>query len=178
MIATMTDIPTLRTDRLTMRPPQAVDAALYQAFFADADGSGNYGGPLRPDQAWRVLAQDIGHWHLKGFGKWTLVLRDTGETIGGCGLVHPDGWPSHELTWWLLKPARGHGYATEASRAAIGCAHRTLGWTVVETHMRDANLPARAIAQRLGGQIDRRETFPDGVARDVFRLPCPSDEVA
>ncbi|MBY8976200.1 GNAT family N-acetyltransferase [Rhodobacteraceae bacterium NNCM2] len=170
--------PVLHTDRLTMRLPEAGDAGLYQAFFADAEGSGNYGGPLRPDQAWRVLAQDLGHWHLKGFGKWVLVLRETGELLGGCGLNHPEGWPSHELTWWLLGSARGKGFATEASRAAITFAYDTLGWPVVETHMRDHNTPARAIAERLGGVVDRRETFPDGVARDIFRLPRPADEVA
>ncbi|MEM7668326.1 MAG: GNAT family N-acetyltransferase [Pseudomonadota bacterium] len=172
----MTSAPVIRTDRLIMRGPEAGDSGLYQSFFADAEGSGNYGGPLRADQAWRVLAQDIGHWHLKGFGRWILELRGTGDTVGGCGLVHPEGWPSHELTWWLVRSARGAGYATEASRAAIAFAYDTLGWDAVETHMRDHNLPARAIAERLGGQVDRRETFPDGVARDVFRLPRSATE--
>lgn len=172
----MTSIPTLETERLTLRAPEAGDAGLYAAFYEDAEGSGNYGGPLRADQAWRVLAQDLGHWHLKGFGKWILVEKSSGQFIGGCGIVHPDGWPSHELTWWLLRDARGSGYATEASRAAITFAHEILGWSVVETHMRDANTPARAIAERLGGRIIRRETFPDGVPRDVFEIPCQMAE--
>ena len=47
----------------------------------------------------------------------------------------------------------------------------TLGWPRIETHMRDENLPARNLALRLGGILDRRDTFPDGVARDVFVLP-------
>ncbi|MEM8790320.1 MAG: GNAT family N-acetyltransferase [Pseudomonadota bacterium] len=170
----MTTIPVIETERLTLRAPQAGDAALYAEFFRDAEGSGNYGGPLRPDQAWRVLAQDLGHWHLKGFGKWIMVERSTGNPVGGCGIVHPEGWPSHELTWWLLRTARGKGYATEASRAALAFARDTLGWLEVETHMRDTNTPARAIAERLGGLIDRRETFPDGVPRDIFRISCAS----
>ena len=37
--------------------------------------------------------------------------------------------------------------------------------------MRDENRAARRLAERLGGKVVRRETFPDGVPRDVFRLP-------
>ncbi len=164
-------IPTLTTERLRLRAPQADDFAVYQAFFADAVGSGNYGGPLRADQAFRVLAADLGHWALRGFGKWMMVRRDTGDAIGGCGLFHPRGWPSAELTWWLMQDQRGAGFATEASKAAIVFAYKTLGWTSVETHMRDENEAARKLAARLGGTVTRRDQFPDGVTRDVFALP-------
>ncbi len=164
-------IPVLQTERLTMRGPEADDFPLYRDFYADAEGSGHYGGPKRADEAFQRLAADIGHWHLKGFGKWILVERASGKAVGGCGIVHPDGWPSHELTWWLTRDARGTGYATEASRAAITFGYEALGWDTVETHMRDTNTAARALVTRLGAEVIRRETFPDGVTRDVFRLP-------
>ena len=77
-----------------------------------------------------------------------------------------------------MPEARGTGFATEASQAVIAWAYDTLGWQVVETHMRDDNLPARALAERLGGQKITRETFPDGVARDVFALPHPDRAAA
>ncbi len=166
-------MPVLTTERLTLRGPDAADFPLYRDFFAQATGPGTYGGPRRADDAFRVLAYDVGHWQLKGFGKWLLDVTATGQTIGGCGLVHPTGWPNAELTWWLMPQARGHGYAAEASRAALAHAYDTLGWDEVVTHMRDANTPARALAERLGGTIARRETFPDGVTRDVYRIPHP-----
>ena len=98
--------------------------------------------------------------------------------VGGAGLAHPADWPRHELTWWLMPGARGTGFATEASRAVLTWAYDTLGWPVVETHMRDENLPARRLAERLGGKRIARETFPDGVARDVFALPHPERQAA
>lgn len=168
--------PPLATARLTLRPPSAADFPLYRAFYEDADGSAFYGGPLRADLAWRRLAQDVGHWALRGFGMWTLVRREDGAALGGCGLFHPEGWPSHELTWWLLPAHRGAGYAAEASRAVIAFGYRQLGWPTVETHMRDENLPARRLAERLGGVVDRRDLFPDGVERDVFRLPLAATD--
>jgi RimJ/RimL family protein N-acetyltransferase len=164
-------IPTLHTARLTLRAPAAGDFPVYRDFFADAAASAFYGGPLSAGLAWRRLALDIGHWALRGFGVWALVERESGRTVGGCGIVWPEGWPRHELTWWVVPAARRRGYAEEASRAAIRWACDSLGWAAVETHMKDDNEAARSLAAKLGGTVIAREVFPDGIARDVYTLP-------
>ncbi|MEO0819038.1 MAG: GNAT family N-acetyltransferase [Pseudomonadota bacterium] len=175
----MKRFPTLATERLTLRPPEARDLNAYMAYFTNADASAWSGGPLRPDQVWRRLAEDIGHWQLKGFGLWMLVRRDDGQVVGATGLWHPEGWPRHELTWWLLPGSRGAGLAQEASRAIIAFAVNSLGWPSVETHIRDENRPAHRLAQSLGATVIARETFPDGRERDVYRFaPAPGAAAA
>lgn len=166
-------IPTLSTDRLHLRPPAAEAWPAYERFYTDADASRLYGGPLSVKDAWARLASDIGSWHLQGFGVWTLQRRDMGDIVGTCGFWQGKGW-RRELTWWLLPAARGSGLALEASRAAIGHAHDHFGWPVVETYMKDENTAARALVQRLGGQKIGRERFPDGLERDVYRVPRPA----
>lgn len=172
----MTDlvpIPTLNTERLELRAPIGEDYPVYRDFFADAEASHFYGGPLDADRAWRVLATDLGHWALRGYGRWSVVEKATGRMVGGCGLWWPEGCPRSELTWWIIPAARRHGYALEASRAAISFGYDRLGWEMVETHMNDNNIAARKLVEKLGGSIFMRETFPDGLARDIFRLPRP-----
>ena len=164
------DIPRLETERLVLRGPTSADFDAYQRFYADAEASHFYGGPLRADQAWKRLAQDIGHWHLRGYGLWMIEGRETATVHGGCGLFWAHGWPRPELTWWLLPDARGQGFATEASRAVIAYALGQAGWRDVETHMEDDNEAARRLALRLGGQLIAREPFPDGKERNVYRL--------
>ena len=164
-------IPELETGRLLLRAPVAADFGVYRDFFADAAASDAYGGPLSADRAWRVLATDLGHWSLRGFGRWSVVEKQSGRMVGGCGLWWPEGYPRHELTWWIIPEARRHGYAIEASRAAVRFGYRSLGWPVVETHMNDENEPARRLAEKLGGRIIARETFPDGIARNIYALP-------
>ncbi|MFD1795665.1 GNAT family N-acetyltransferase [Paracoccus aurantiacus] len=159
----------LTTARLTLRMPDARDHASYSAFFADAEASRFYGGPLLPYQAWERLAADIGHFMLKGFGRF--VIEKDGQVIGGCGILDVDGWPGHELTWWLLPAARGQGIAQEASRAVLAWAGTELGWPRVETHFRDENTAARRLTESLGGTKQRRETFPDGIDRDIYAMP-------
>lgn len=164
-------IPRIETERLTLRAPEADDFSVYRDFFADAEASRFYGVPMDASAAWRVLAADLGHWALRGYGRWAVVERASGTMVGGCGLWWAEGWPRSELTWWIVPAARRMGYATEASRAAIGFGYRTLGWDRVETHMNDANSAARHLAEKLGGRVVARECFPDGLERDIYALP-------
>lgn len=164
------DIPTLRTARLELIPPDCGCAELYDRFYTDAEASAAYGGPLTGAAAWTRLAADIGSWHLQGFGVWAIRRRADGALLGTAGFWQGKDWP-RELTWWLLPGARGQGLAAEASRATIAHAYEGFGWEAVETYMNDANAPARALVQRLGGMKVERRHFPDGLERDVYRLP-------
>lgn len=164
-------IPEIETERLVMRGPVASDFPVYREFFADAEASAFYGGPLDADRAWRVLAADLGHWALRGYGRWAVVEKSSGQIVGGCGLWWPEGYPRSELTWWIIPQARRHGYAFEASCAAVRFGYRHLGWNLVETHMNDENEAARHLAEKLGGSVLTRERFPDGLERNVYALP-------
>jgi [ribosomal protein S5]-alanine N-acetyltransferase len=163
-------IPTLHTERLVLLPPSVECEHLYELFYTDADASGMYGGPLTSAAAWARLAADLGAWHLQGFGVWAIQRRETGDLVGVCGFWQGKGWP-RELTWWLLPEARGAGIALEASRAVIEHAYERFQWPSVETYMNDDNQAARALVLRLGGAVAERRSFPDGLERDVFRLP-------
>lgn len=172
---TLRDTPQLTTNRLTLRAPTPQDRTLYGDFYALSDVTiGGYRGGRSATEVDAILARDIAHWTTHGFGMFLVHTQDTGVFVGGAGLYHPDGFPVRELTWWMMPAARGKGYATEASLTVIDWAHKSLGWPRVETYMRDENAPARQLALRIaaqcGGHLDRRETFPDGVTRDIFVL--------
>lgn len=164
-------IPVIETERLRLRAPRGADFPVYREFFGDADASHFYGGPLSPERAWRVLATDLGHWQLRGYGRWAIEEKAGGAMIGGCGLWWPEGYPRSELTWWITKAARRKGYALEASRAAIAFGYDVLEWPLVETHMNDENDAARRLVEALGGAAFARERFPDGLERTIYRLP-------
>lgn len=171
-------IPELRTERLLLRAPAQQDFDVYYRFYADQEASFFYGGPLEASAAWRRLACDLGHWPLRGFGMWSVVEQATRRMVGAVGIVWPEGWPRHELTWWITPEARRRGYAFEASQAAIAWAYESLGWQQVETHMDDDNAAARALASKLGGVVTSREPFPDGFERSIYALPRAAVRIA
>lgn len=175
MTAGLADIPVLETERLTLTPVRPTDLQSYLAFNEVSDLSvGKYRGGRPTNEVEAIVDVEVAHWKHKAFGMFMLRRKADSAVVGGTGIVHPDDWPSHELTWWLLPSARRAGLATEASRRVINWAYDQLGWNRVETHMRDENAPARRLAERLGGTLVRRDVFPDNVARDVFLLPRQS----
>ncbi|GAB4188898.1 MAG: GNAT family N-acetyltransferase [Wenzhouxiangellaceae bacterium] len=166
-------IPSLETDRLTLVAPDVNAFDLYKAFYTDAEASSFYGGPLSVEQTWARLKADVGSWYLLGYGVWVVQDKIAGRAVGSCGFWKGKDWPI-ELTWWMLPDARGKGYATEASLAAIQFGYRQLRWNTVETYMNDENIAARNLVLKLGGVKNRRQMFPDGLERDVYTLPEPA----
>ncbi len=167
----MKQIPQLQTQRLLLRAPSESDFEAYAEFYGDGNASHFYGGPINASAAWDRLARDSGHWHLRGYGQWTIVHKDHGKVIGSVGFAWPTGWPRPELTWWIGQSWRRQGFAKEASVAAICYGYEKLNWCLVQTHMKDENTAAKSLVLSLGGQKIERETFPDDITRDVYRLP-------
>ncbi len=170
-------IPTLSTERLKLIAPDKSCFAAYEQFYTHAESSKAYGGPRSSSQTWERLMVDVGSWHLTGFGVWAIQEQQSGAIVGSCGYWQALGWP-RELTWWLLKSARGKGYAQEASNAAIAHAYTQFGWDKVQTYMHDDNQAARSLVEKLGGVISSRMEFPDGLSRNLYNIPAPESFIS
>lgn len=166
------DAPTLETERLIMRAPNLDDLEAMAAFYA-TERSRFVGGPQTRELVWRTLAMEAGHWILNGFGRWTLVEKSTGASVGTVGLWHPEGFPERELGWDLFEGATGKGYATEAALAARAHAYDVLGWTTLISLVADGNDASERVARRLGAQHDGNFTHERYGPMRVFRHPGP-----
>jgi RimJ/RimL family protein N-acetyltransferase len=143
------DVPTLTTERLTLRGWRQQDLDAYAAITADPEVMRFMGtGALDRADTWRQMAVFAGHWELRGFGLW--VVEREGELIGRVGLLRPEGWPGLEVGWLLGRRAWGQGYATEAALAAVDHAWRELGAQELISLIAPANLPSQRVAARLG----------------------------
>jgi RimJ/RimL family protein N-acetyltransferase len=55
----------------------------------------------------------------RGFCRWKVVDRSSGELAGFCGIGSLHGLADFEIGWWLARRFWGQGLATEAARAAL-----------------------------------------------------------
>jgi RimJ/RimL family protein N-acetyltransferase len=150
-------IPTLRTERLLLRPFRGDDVDAYAAMCADPLIMRNLGEgrTLSRAETWRQVAFFLGHWHLRGHGMWAVEERESGDLVGRVGFLEPEGWPGFELGWALRSDRWGRGYATEAARTALEFARTQLGRSGVISLIYPDNQPSIRVAERLGETLQR-----------------------
>jgi RimJ/RimL family protein N-acetyltransferase len=148
-------IPTLETERLTLRPFREEDVAAFFELSQDPDVVRYVGDRRVPtlQEAWRGAAAWIGHWALRGYGQWAIEERSSGRLIGRAGIINPVDWPGPEVGYLLGRDWWGHGYATEAARAAMDWGFREIGFDELISLIDPANAASIAVATRLGESL-------------------------
>ncbi len=165
-------IPVLRTRRLRMRGWREADLDGFAALTANPVAAAQMGGSVfSRAQAWRALAGMIGHWVLRGYGRWVVTCASSERFIGVVGLLRPEAWPGIELAWSIRQPDWGQGYATEAARAALDWAHAALALTSVMHLIAPHNQASIRVAEKLGAQLESERCF-DGEPVLVYRSAC------
>ncbi|MCI8388596.1 MAG: GNAT family N-acetyltransferase [Clostridiales bacterium] len=148
---------TIETKRLKMREMNQEDYTALCKILQDNDVMYAYNGAFNDSevQDWldRQLARYIEYNHK--FGLWAVILKETGEMIGQCGLTKQ---PWHDEIvleiGYLFQKAYWHkGYATEAAIACRDYAFTRLGADEVCSIIRDTNIASQKVAQRVGMEI-------------------------
>jgi RimJ/RimL family protein N-acetyltransferase len=154
----------LRTDRLLLRDWRASDLDPWAAMNADPVVREYFPGVLTREQSEASVARFQADLDRRGWGWWAVEIAATGEFIGFTGLDPVEaGMPFSgvETGWRLARPAWGHGYATEAARAAVSHAFEGLGLAEVLAVTVAGNLRSRAVMRRLGMTYDPADDFDD-----------------
>ena len=165
--------PVIETERLILRLPMLDDFEPGAAFLA-TERTRFMGGIRDRAEAWRSTATWAGHWMLRGYGFFAITRKSDGAVIGHCGPHMPIQYSEVELGYSLWRDdLEGHGFATEAVRAA-----RDWAWTNVPypqgfvSYIDPANSRSIAVARRLGAVEDTTATHPFGEETClVFRHP-------
>ena len=163
-------IPTLTTDRLTLRAPREDDFPAMLAF-NDSPRAAFVGGNAPRQHVWRNLIANIGHWALRGHGFYSVETK-AGDLIGRIGVIYHDGWDEPELGWHLFDGHEGQGYCVEAARAAKADYHARITSAPVISYIDPANPKSEAVARRLGAAPEREKVFFDK-AINVWRHTGP-----
>lgn len=123
-----------------------------------------------------ALVDRIGaRWESDGFGLWAVERIEDEVFLGFTGLA-PPGFeasftPCVEVGWRLAVDAWGHGFATEAARAALRFGfeeldlEEILSWTIPD------NAPSRRVMERIGMTHDPADDFdhPRHLANERIR---------
>ncbi len=147
---------TLITERLTLTPVAVSDYDDLRRLWADPGFIQHiFPEPLTGEEVWFRLLRDIGHWEALGHGNWTLRLRDTGEHVGGVGVLDyhrtlDPPFDAPELGWGVAPRFQGQGLAFEALSAALAWCDDALNAPRTVCMISPDNGPSVALARRAG----------------------------
>ena len=150
-------IPTLRTERLTLRAPLLDDFEDYAAMLTSPRARFLHDGLTR-DIAWGWFSSDVAHWHLFGFG--ALTIEAEGRAVGQVAVTKGIAFPEPELGWLLYEGAEGQGFATEAAAAMRDYARDEIGVPTLVSYIDPDNTASEGVARRLGAVPDPAADAP------------------
>lgn len=140
------------TERLQLRQMTHADYPALSLILQDEETMYAYNGAFSNEETWAWLENQLKRYEDYSLGLLAVVLKDSGEMIGQCGLTWQD-WQGRRMleVGYLFRRAYWHqGYATEAARACMEYAFHTLHATEVCSIIRDTNLPSQRVALRNG----------------------------
>jgi len=160
---TTSPVPRLETDRLVLREFLDRDRAPFAALNADARVMEHFPNALTRGESDELVDRIGRHWAEDGVGLWAVERRDDGAFLGFTGLASPRFeaafTPCVEVGWRLAAEAWGHGYATEAARAALAFGFEVRGLSEILSWTVPANLRSRAVMERIGMTHDPADDF-------------------
>jgi RimJ/RimL family protein N-acetyltransferase len=175
----------LRTDRLLLRRWLAADRDPFAALNADPHVMEHFPATLSREESDARAARIDAHFDQHGFGLWAVEIPNVVPFAGFVGLwVTPfeaHFTPCVELGWRLAAKHWGHGYATEAARAALAFGFETLRLAEIVSFTVPANLRSRRVMEKLGMTHNPADDFDHPALPEahplrrhvLYRVPRP-----
>ena len=141
----------LETQRLLLRTMDESDFAALYLIFTDPNVMAAFNHPLfTHEQMQRWLERNLDHQKEYGYSLFSVILKETGELIGNCGLEQMEDMNAAELGYDLRSDFWNQGYATEAARAVRDYAFDLLKLPQLISLIRVGNLSSRRVAEKVG----------------------------
>lgn len=185
----------IATDRLVLRRWTDADREPFAELNADPDVVEFLAGPLTRAESDDLIDRIEATFDTHGLGWWAVEVAATGRFAGFTGLSPVTfeatavdaadrllvGPPAVEVGWRLARHTWGHGYASEAARAAVADGFERCGLGEILSFTAVDNVRSRRVMERVGMTHRPDEQFdhprlPEGhrLRRHVlYRLPAP-----
>jgi ribosomal-protein-alanine N-acetyltransferase len=160
----------IETPRLLLREIIAIDAPIMFEMNNDPEVMRYTGDiPFESLQHTTAFIEEYPNYKTDGYGRWAVVLKETYEVIGWCGLKnHPGEYV--DLGYRLVQKHWNKGYATEASLASIAYGFEVLKLDEIVGRTAAANQASIRVFEKVGMQFWKKAEC-EGIVDSVFYKP-------
>jgi RimJ/RimL family protein N-acetyltransferase len=179
----MSNQPTLRTERLVLRPFAPSDADEVHAILQEKEIASNtlhIPHPYPEGMAAEWIAAHPAKWARGDGAIFAGTLPEDGRIVLAAGIEVEPPHRRAELGYWVAKPFWNRGYATEAARAVIAFGFAQMGLHRVQANHYARNPSSGAVMRKLGMRHEgrlREHTYKWGVFEDIELYGILKDEM-
>ena len=158
----------MESERLLFREYTREDFDALYEILSDAETMQHYPKPYDEAGTHRWLTWSLENYEKYGFGLWVLVLKETGEFIGDCGLTmqNIDGEQLPEIGYHIHKKHWRKGYGSEAARRVRDWAFENTAFDTLYSYMNDTNVGSYAVAMAAG--MTKQKEYGDEAKGKLF----------
>jgi len=145
------------TDRLVLRKMTEDDTDELLRIFSDPEAMKHFNVVFDRPRMLKWVNDNLEHQKQHGFSLWAVVLQETGEVIGDCGLETDtiEGVFTVGLGFDFQRKHWNQGYATEAARAVLTHAFGHYGLEKVSGWINPENRASRRVAEKIGMTVEK-----------------------
>ena len=162
----------LETERLILREMDQNDFNSLYAVLADSDIMEHYPYTFDEVRVRNWISRNMERYQKDGFGLWAVILKETGEMIGDCGItmqnIHDHLLP--EIGYHIRKDQQRKGYASEAAAACISLAFEIHHFPAVYSYMKYTNIASQRTAMKNGMRLLAEYEGPDNTYTRVYGI--------
>lgn len=138
----------LETERLYLRELTPEDFSALYDVLADSGIMRHYPYTFDDGRVKNWIARNIERYQIFGFGLWAVVLKETGEMIGDCGITmqNINGSIKPEIGYHINRKFQRQGYAKEAARKCRDWAFENTPFQTLYSYMKEKNAASAATA--------------------------------
>lgn len=147
----------IQTPRTIIRPYAESDVERVLPIFSDPTTMSFWERPLDEDAIAAWVARNARSFRETGLGRMLVDLRDSGETVGDCGIMRAEvaGREENDLGYIIHHPYWGSGLGTECARACLEYGLRNLGLRRIVANVPHDHVASARVAEKLGMRLER-----------------------
>lgn len=166
----------IETERLMLREYKLEDFDALYEIVSDTETMQHYPAPFDEKKTKDWITWNLDNYEKYGFGLWAVILKETGEMIGDCGITiqNIDGEMLPEIGYHINKKYWRKGFGSEAAKAVRDWVFTNTDYDIIYSYMKYTNVGSYSTA--IANGMKKVKEYPDAKNKISYAYAITREE--